>query len=234
MTKQNKLHPAKQVFFLAIRLILKIISLILTYLLVAFILSKFTVAEEANAPDDLDIYILTNGVHVDLVVPTTYKNYNWFETVPHLPGGAHDAEFKYLAIGWGDKGFYLNTPTWAELKASTALKAAFGLGGSAIHATYYKNMVENEVCKKISISEAQYQRLVEYIHAGFSKDVKGQFIPIDTEVSYAGYQDAFYEAKGRYSLFKTCNSWANKGLKASGQRACVWTAFQQGIFSKYQ
>ncbi len=234
MSKKNKTSTAKQILWLALKFLLGILAFLLIYLLTALLLSKFTVAEEINAPDELDIYILTNGVHVDLVVPTTYKDYNWFQTVPHLPGGAHDAEFKYLAIGWGDKGFYLNTPTWAELKASTAFKAAFGLSGSAIHATYYKAMTESETCKKISISEEQYQRLVEYIHAGFTKNEKGQFIAIDTEVSYQGYRDAFYEAEGRYSLFKTCNSWANKGLKASGQRACLWTAFQQGIFSKYE
>jgi hypothetical protein len=54
----------------------------------------------------------------------------------------------YLAFGWGDKGFYLNTPEWADLKVSTALNAAFGLSSSAIHSTFYKKLRENETCKK--------------------------------------------------------------------------------------
>lgn len=52
---------------------------------------------------------------------------------------------------------------------------------------------------------------------------------INTNAVY-GKTDAFYEAKGKYSLFKTCNTWTNNALKASEQRACVWTIFQSGIF----
>ena len=47
-----------------------------------------------------------------------------------------DSTAEYLAFGWGDKGFYLDTPEWSDLKASTAFKAAFALGNSAMHTTF--------------------------------------------------------------------------------------------------
>ena len=40
-----------------------------------------------------------------------------------------------------------------------------------------------------------------------------------------GKNDAFYEAKGSYSLFYTCNSWVNENLKEVGLKACRWTLF---------
>ena len=49
-----------------------------------------------------------------------------------------------------------------------------------------------------------------------------------------GKNDAFYEATGRYSLFHTCNTWTNNALKIAGQKACVWTPFDTGIFYHYQ
>ena len=70
-------------------------------------------------------------------------------------------------MGWGDKGFYLDTPSWADLKFSTAFKAVFGINTAAIHATYYKELKENELCKKIEISKEQYKDLVAYIQKSF-------------------------------------------------------------------
>lgn len=219
-----------------IKMILKglacFIALILIYLLVAFILSRIPVSAEKNASHDLDIYILTNGIHTDIVVPTITDQRNWFESVNHLNPKFKQKEFEYLALGWGDKGFYLNTPTWAELKASTALKAVVGLSGTAMHATYYRDMTETETCKKISISKEQYARLINFIDDSFENDDRDNIMLIDTEVRHND-RDGFYEATGRYSVLYTCNTWANSALKAGGQRACLWTAFQEGIFLKY-
>lgn len=209
------------------------IAVVLFYLLVAFILSRVPVAGEKNTAKDLDIYILTNGIRTDIVVPIITDQRNWFESVTHLNPTFNKSEFKYLALGWGDKGFYLNTPTWAELKASTALKAVVGLSGTAMHATYYRSMTESENCKKISISRDQYSRLIKFIDDSFENDNAGKVLPIDTDVAHND-RDGFYEATGRYSILYTCNTWANQALKAGGQRACLWTAFQEGIFLKYE
>ena len=44
----------------------------------------------------------------------------------------------------------------------------------------------------------------------------------------------FYEAKGSYSLFYTCNSWANQALKAANQKAALHTLTDTGIFRHYE
>jgi uncharacterized protein (TIGR02117 family) len=158
---------------------------------------------------------------------------DWTQEVKPANTTAKDTSYQYLAMGWGDKGFYLQTPTWAELKASVAFKAATGLSSTAIHATYYAAMQENERCKKIMISREQYTRLISYISNSFKKDEQGHFMYIATNANY-GSHDAFYEANGSYSLFRTCNTWANSALKSCGQKCCLWTAFDTGIFLKYQ
>jgi len=212
---------------------LSIVAFLAFYLLLGYILSSIRVSEEANAADELDIYILTNGVHSDIVVPANTEYVNWHEKMNHLDPSVDKTAYTHLAIGWGDKGFYLNTPSWAELKARTALKAMVGWSGTAVHATYYKGMYEGENCTKIQISAEQYKRLIAYITASFDLNKNGEFIKIETEAN-KGMTDAFYEATGRYHIFNTCNSWTNKGLKMSGQHACLWTAFQQPIFKKYR
>jgi len=57
-------------------------------------------------------------------IPTQNEFIDWTTKVsPDDTKGKKKGD--WLAFGWGDKGFYLNTPTWADLKFSTAVKAAF-------------------------------------------------------------------------------------------------------------
>jgi uncharacterized protein (TIGR02117 family) len=216
-----------------LRLTLTLIVLILAYLLSAFCLSRITVDKELNSGKDVTIYITTNGVHTDIVVPVKSRQMDWSTEVKFSNTLLKDTTMQWLALGWGDKGFYLQTPTWADLKFKVAFKAAFGLSSTAIHATFYKSLKEGETCKKIVISEEQYSRLRNYILDSFQKNASGHARYINTAANYNN-TDAFYEANGSYSIFHTCNTWANNGLKVSGQKCCLWTPFDTGIFLKYE
>ncbi|WP_207219992.1 TIGR02117 family protein [Emticicia agri] len=212
--------------------ILALVCLIGVYLLSAYVLSRISVDRESQTQDDIPIYILTNGVHTDLVLPIKNEQIDWSKEVKFANTVSKDSLFEYVAFGWGDKGFYLETPTWADLKASVAFKAAFALSTSAIHATFYKSLREGSDCVKINISREQYSRLVKYIQDSFITDAQGHLMYIQTNANY-GKEDAFYEAKGRYNIFHTCNTWANNGLKSCGQKASLWTPFDTGIFYQY-
>jgi len=204
------------------------------YLLSAFTLSRIGVARETSSdPADIVIYIKTNGVHTDIVVPLKSPEMDWSREVKIENTTGKDSSVKFAAFGWGDKGFYLNTPTWAQLKFSVAFKAAFALSTTAIHATMYRQLTENDDCKKIIISKNEYIRLVSFISSSFKTDSAGHYINIKTNANY-GSTDAFYEAKGKYNLFYTCNTWANNALKSCGQKACLWTPFDTGIFRQYR
>ncbi len=223
----------RKILKILLRVFLSVVGLILIYLLTAFCLSRIAVAKETGTASDVTIYIQTNGVHVDIVVPVKNAHMDWTQQVKYSNTNANDTSMQWLAFGWGDRGFYLETPTWADLKASVALNAAFGLGRSAVHSTFHRTISESESSKRIDISHEQYQRLIKYLSDSFRKDQNGNFIPILTTANYSRF-DAFYEATGRYNLFFTCNTWANSGLKASGQKSCLWTPFDTGIFYHYR
>lgn len=211
-----------------------IIAVVGLYLLMTFLLPFIEIpAKQTNQNKDIPIYIYTNGVHTDLVLPVNNQIKNWSNDLPFNNTLSKGIDFNWVGIGWGDKGFYLDTPTWAELKFSTGFKAAFWLGESAMHCTYYKSLKEGEDCKKIMITNEQYKDLVHYVEAKFDKDSRGHTIFIPTKAVY-GNNDAFYEAEGKYSFLNTCNTWSNNGLKAAGQKAALWTAFDFGIFQHYK
>lgn len=215
------------------KFILALVTFAMLYLLIGYCLSRITIAEEPGTPDEMAIYITTNGVHTDIVLPVKTSEIDWSRQLRYTHTKAANTDYEYIAMGWGDKGFYLETPTWGDLKFSVAFKAATGLSTTAMHTTYYKTIQESETCSKIMISKAQYTRLVRHIKNSFQRDAKGDFIPVSTTANY-GDTDAFYEANGSYSMITTCNTWANTSLKAAGQKACLWTAFDSGIFAKYR
>lgn len=203
------------------------------YILAAFALSRITVNSDAkNQAKDVSVYIMTNGVHTDLVVPVRSEIKDWSKEIKFENTKAKDSTNNFIAFGWGDKGFYLNTPEWSDLKVSTAFNAAFGLSTSAMHATFFKSVKESKSCIRIDMSNENYQKLVDYIESGFQYGADRN--PIFIEATTYGKNDSFYEGTGRYNLLQTCNSWANAGLKAANQKAAFWTVTDTGIFCHYK
>lgn len=210
-----------------------IFTFLALYTTSVLIISKITVnsdVTEVNEKDAIPIYILSNGVHTDIVVPLVNEVKDWRKEIQFSQTQANDTLATFVAFGWGDKGFYLYTPEWSDLKASTALKAVFGVSPSAMHTTFFKQLKEGEGCKRILVSKENYQKLVVYISESFNNPTNPEWIK---GYSY-GSKDAFYEAKGSYSLFYTCNTWANCALKAANQKASLWTVYDKGIFCHYQ
>ncbi|WP_394366343.1 TIGR02117 family protein [Chryseobacterium gleum] len=218
--------------------LLKVVGVILGIVIIYVILGLLIPYIPVSAKDDgqkkeVPIYIYTNGVHTDIVMPVKNDLQDWSRKIPFANTKSKKTDYQYVGIGWGDKGFYLDTPTWADLKFSTAVKAAFWLSDSAMHCTYYNTMKEGEDCKMIMISRGQYENLVKYVEDKFDRDQNGNFILIPTNAVY-GDNDAFYDAKGTYSFLYTCNTWSNNALKAAGQKAALWTPTDFGIFQHYK
>ena len=227
------MKTVKKTFKILLKTVLGFLAFLLIYTIVIFFTSIISVNENNSETNKtIPIYILSNGVHTDIVLPLKNKIKDWSTDISYLDTKAKDSTRKNLAFGWGDKGFYLDTPTWADLKASTAAKAVTGLSSSAMHITFYGDLKEDESCKKFFISESQYQSMIRYIENSFALDTDNKIQRIGTH-SY-GKHDIFYEAKGSYNLFYTCNTWANQTLKAGNQKAALWTVLDKGIFYHYE
>ena len=224
----------KKALFLTLKVIGFILGAVFLYIILALVLPLIPInAEKTDDPKIIEAYIMTNGVHTDLVLPIKTKYIDWSQKLPFENTKGKDSNQNFIAFGWGDKGFYLDTPTWADLKFSTAFKAAFWLSDSAMHCTYYKKMTVGADCKKIMLTEKQYQNLIKFIDDKFDKDAQGNYQVIKTDAVYDN-NDAFYDAKGTYSFAYTCNTWANQGLKVAGQKAAFWTPTDFGIFRHYK
>ena len=212
------------------RIGLGLLALLLLYGLLALLLPLIPVGPEATAPppEGATVWVESNGVHTQFVVPTRNATIDWEQRFPSewFPELTYPCAF--VAIGWGDKGFYLETPNWSDLRLSVAFKAAFFLGSAAAHVEWIPYEPEpGKRCRKLVLTEAQYRRLVDYLLATFQLDEAGRFRRID----HPGYntRDAFFEASGTYSLVRTCNQWTGSGLAAIDVRTGLWTPFAGNV-----
>lgn len=223
----------KRILRILKRILIGIGIFTILYFAIGHICSQIIMPAEENVVGDISVYIKTNGKHTDIVVPVYNAVKDWRQDIPFANNISQDTIYNYLAFGWGDKGFFLDMPTWDDLTFSLAFKAAFWLGSTAMHTTHYYDLEEDKDCRKIMVSQDQYKRLVAFITQKFKTDAGGRFINIKTDATY-GTDDAFYEAHGRYNLFYSCNTWANNALAACGQKHCLWTFFDDPIFDIYQ
>jgi uncharacterized protein (TIGR02117 family) len=223
----------KRIFISAGKGFLVLLVVIALYFLVAEIFSGIIVNKNRDQPKEMAIYIATNGFHTDIIVPVKTETVDWSQKIKFSDTKGKDSNQGFVAVGWGNRDFFINIPSWAEVKLSIAVKAVLGIGPCAMHATYYKSVYEDESCRKIELSKSQYIDLSDFIESYFVKDSLGNFVNIPTPNTY-GNNDAFYEAKGRFTPFFTCNTWTNSALKSSGLRSCLWTPFQSGIFKIFK
>lgn len=196
-----------------------------SYLIVSLTCTSITIEREnlANNYNEV-IYLNTNGIHLDVILPKNSIDSNL------LKGIIHAKTDNYLAFGWGDKDFYLKTPTWDDLTFKTVIKALFWKSSTLMHVTRYYQKSSTWV--KIAVSTKEIKKLCQYIQSSFKLNDKGMKQILENK----GYSimDNFYQAKGSYSCFKTCNSWVNSGFKESGLKSCLWTPFDFGLLDLYK
>lgn len=219
----------KRILKPALRVMLIVLALPFLYVAVAFILGILPANRGSVSPTvGIQIFIISNGVHTDIALPIETTGVNWAPMFPasHFKD-VQPNRMTHVAFGWGDRGFYLDTPTWDDLTAATAIRALFLKSATAMHVTYYRNPQPSDAVRQLVLSPVQYNKLIAFIMAGFERDASGNPVPIPGR-GYRG-NDTFYAAKGSYSLFNTCNDWTGRALRHIGVRTGIWTPFSQSI-----
>lgn len=204
-------------------------GLLSIYLLILLYGSAIPIGE-LKEQDEMQVYIISNGLHTDICMPAVTDKCNWHDFIP--PDDFPQAiRFDYISVGWGDKAFFFDIPTWSQFKLTTAFKAAMLPTETAMHVAYMREPKENERCIKVHINKHDYALIVREVkksfdlHKGKVKIIRGK-----------GYRtnDNFYEAKNSYHLFNTCNTWTNTILKTANIRTGIYVLHPEGILGHLQ
>jgi uncharacterized protein (TIGR02117 family) len=209
----------------AARIVLFVVALPALYGLAALACALLPMSGRAQSvgADDLALFVCASLAHTDIVVPLRDDASDWrsafFDVASDVPDAA------YIAIGWGDLGFYHDTPRWSDLRAGTALTALTGLGPTTLHVLAVNAPRTASGCVEIIVDRAGRQALARFILDTANSDPSGRPRLIDSP--RAG--EAFYAAKGRYSPWRTCNVWASEALAKVGMPTAIWAPFSFGV-----
>ncbi len=164
------------------------------------------------------IWVESNGVHTAIIMPKQAAGIDWRRLArPEDLADPRHAAWDHIAIGWGERKFYLETPTWAQVRPATLLAAAIGSDDTLVHIEHLPRPVAGDGVRALVLRPAEYRRLAHYIAASIAPG--GERLH-----GYAGY-DAFYGGRGRYDAIRTCNDWTGAALRHAGVRMGLWTPF---------
>ena len=214
---------------LARRATLAIAAALTTYFAAALVLGLLPVNAGFRESDDgITIFVRSNGVHAGIAMPVTAGGIDWRGVFPAGDFAIPPGETSYIGFGWGDRDFYLETRTWADVRLAPAAVALLGLKPTVMHVEHMepRNFAGERVAVKISA--AQYERLAGYIRSTLRLSAAGA--PVAIPGARYGGMDAFYEANGAYSFIHTCNEWVRRGLATAGVRAPWWSPFDTALF----
>jgi uncharacterized protein (TIGR02117 family) len=177
-------------------------------------------ADEANDAKDREILLLSNPIHTDIALPVDDDLRRVFAELQEGGIAVNHPAAATLVFGWGGRSFYIQTPTWADLKPMPVLRS-FTLDSSVMHVDVTGDFPADLAgVKRLRISEAGYQRLIAGISASFVRqDGRVQLVP---GVAY-GLTDAFFEANGWFNALAGCNTWSAAMLRQAGIRTGWWT-----------
>lgn len=172
--------------------------------------------------EGIEIMVGTNGVHTELVLPLVTPEKDWRSTFPVTDIPASNAPYTHVAVSWGEREVFLNTPAWSDLTLSTAVGALIG-GESLVHVAHYIRPAPGPNNRPLRLTKAEYAKLVARIEAALA--------PGGQRSRYRGYAeyDVFYAGNGRYNWRNTCNQWTSDTLAAAGVRTGRWTPFAGGV-----
>lgn len=203
-----------------------VVAVVLALVLGAVVPRPF-LAGPAGGDPVRTILVVANPIHTDIVLPLDADLADRFVDLAGLglPVGHPDA--RWLAFGWGSRAFYIETPTWSDLKPGPLFKA-LTVDASVMHVT-----VAGEVDRarpevtEYRLDQRAFDSLVAFIEASFVTAEGGARVPVPG-AAY-GTSDAFFEARGTFNALAGCNTWTASALRAAGLQTGWWNPLPQSL-----
>lgn len=180
----------------------------------------------AAAAETRRILLLANPIHTDIAIPLDDETRTAFAFLAAHGLPVNDPAARWLIFGWGGRAFYIETPTWADLKPVPVFRA-LTLDRSVMHVDIVAGIDEGEPSVTgYELDAAQFRGLSDFIDASFVR-TSGD-VAVVPDAGYGNY-DQFFEANGSFNALLGCNTWTARALRAAGLRTGLWNPLPQTL-----
>jgi len=201
---------------------------LLLYALVALAGTLIPVnADYQPVNEGVTVYVNTNGFHTDIILPVQGRRDKCFRVLQEPDLATTYANYPYISFGWGDHNFYMESYQNQIPAVGTIFSTLFVPGKTLMHIDFYRQAPQpGKRVRKLFLTAAQYERLVDFIDASFRTDGQRFY-----KLPQAGYYhtDYFFEAEGHYHLFNTCNVWTGQALQHAGVKVSYRTPLEASV-----
>lgn len=177
-------------------------------------------------PDQgIPILVETNGVHVSLIVPMSAAGEDLSDLI--RPEHLADTELfgTHAMVGWGHRNVYRNARTWGDVRSGDIASAIVGSDETTLHVYHLIDPSPAPHRKRFLVSQQAYRGIVASIRSTFRLTADGR----STAYPAYGPNNLFYDSKGHYSAYTTCNEWTGAVLRKAGVRMGIWTPMPGGV-----
>lgn len=181
-------------------------------------------AETSLGGETAEILLLANPIHTDIALPVDDEVRAAFADL--VPGGLplDMPGVEYLIIGWGGRSFYIETPTWGDIRPLPVFRA-LTVDRSVLHASVAGPIdLQHPSVRKLAITEEGRRRMITEIRGSF---VREDGMPAAVPGAAYSLDDAFFEARGAFNALVGCNTWTAAMLRSAGIRTGWWTPLPQ-------
>ena len=161
-----------------------------------------------DAPRTHVIPVASNGWHTAIVVPAPA-----LADTGLLPEVADFPDAAFLEFGWGDRIYYPAKEKTIGMTLSAALVPTPAVMHMAGLAAAPRDGGSSREVVAVPLTEAGFLNLVEALAAEFERPAGGRAVSVSRGL-YPGSR--FYNARGEFHLFNTCNTWTARMLRAAG------------------
>ncbi|MEM7783314.1 MAG: TIGR02117 family protein [Planctomycetota bacterium] len=222
----NRIAPVfKKLRRFVARLVKWTLLLVMLYFLIALIGLIPVNSDFVPTENGIKIYIYSGEFHSDLILPVAAGNIDWRAVFPSDHFRSPTDWASHIAFGWGDREFYLNTPSWRDLKISTAANALLIPSTTVMHVSLMGEPLAHPKLRSTTISEDQFRELTLFVQSSFAERNNPNQGRI--KANAYGQFDAFYRGAGHYHIFQTCNCWVGNALKKAKVKTGWFTPFPQ-------
>lgn len=181
---------------------------------------------EEDSGETRRILVLSNPIHTDIAIPLDADTRAAFAFLERSGVPVAEPGAKWMIVGWGGRAFYLETPTWADLKPMPVFRA-LTVDSSVLHVDVTGELDDGHpAVTALEVGAAEFEQLQVFIRDGFAQPPDA--VAAIPDAGYGPY-DRFFEAKGAFNALVGCNTWTAQALRAAGVRTGLWNPLPQTL-----
>lgn len=167
-----------------------------------------------NAAGRVEIGLIAGPIHVDFLLPATQETRGALQPAQAAGVPVNAPAARHFLVGWGAREFYTTAGTYADIEWP-ALRRAITGDASVVRVDAVGALPPDFPMQRLRLTQTQYAALLAAIERTFAGDA----------LANAGFTptDGFVEARGRFDLFRTCNTWISAMLRDAGHTFGIWT-----------